>query len=157
MRKSLNIGFPIGVAICTSSTIAVGYTFISLLLTAGPHESVSAIISLVFIGSFVISVGHLFLFGVPGVWLLRKLKILRGWTVILLGLLLGSIPAGIFLFPRCTMNTGYISNEIVMVRDGIPTQALWNSYFQNIAILGGLGALTGFAFWLAWKRCNPTD
>ncbi|MEM4990007.1 hypothetical protein V8G57_21645 [Collimonas sp. H4R21] len=157
MKKSLNIGLPIGVAICTPPIIAVGYTFFSLLLTAGRNESVGSIISLVFIGSFLVSAGHIFLFGLPGVWLLRTLKIFRSWTVILLGLFLGSIPAGIFLMPRYTMNAGYISNGIVMIKDGVPTQAWWNSYFQNVAIVGGLGALTGFVFWLVWKRCNPTD
>jgi len=113
---------------------------------------------LIFIVAFVISLGHVAFLGIPGLFLLRKIRKFTVWAISLLGFLAGCLPMGLWSWPlksslRGTSYTYWDGEKMVSsMIDGIPTHVGWISYGEGVITMGVLGAVSGLAFWVAWNK-----
>jgi hypothetical protein len=75
------------------------------------------------------------LLGLPSYFLMRKLKIIRWWSTMLVGLIIG-ILVFVLVDPR-----GIVA---VWVNPG------------GVALWGGIGAVSAFTFWVIWRYGHRT-
>jgi hypothetical protein len=101
--------------------------------------------------TFAIALGHAVLFGLPLFLVFRS----KGWvnvmTCVVFGFFVGAVPAGALTWPMQHLKLLTITSV-----DGVPTiingviiAAGWVSYVKPLIYFGSLGALGGFAFWVA--------
>jgi hypothetical protein len=130
-------------------------------LVAGLYGNVNSngnvTLLLMFIAAVLVSICHVLLLGLPLVFLLRRQKWLRWWTVTASGFVLGAIPMAFFSWPRYAPGSGASDSRGILVVDGVPTAAWWQGYFTGVASMAAIGALTGLVFWLVWMRSNRRE
>ena len=104
--------------------------------------------------AFAIAAAHVIVLGIPSYVLLRRIGLLRWWSLTALGYVAGCIPVAIFLWPLRYAGPGSSSQEngVWTMIDGIPTTAGWLRYAGSVALLGMLGAVGAIAFWFSHKR-----
>jgi hypothetical protein len=109
----------------------------------------------------LVSSGHVLVLGIPAFLALKHLKLIRWWSSIVVGFLLGSVPAGIFTWPLRSSNSNASASYwhggkmVQTMVNGVPTTAGWIHYAESVAYLGMYGAIGGIAFWLVWRRERP--
>lgn len=112
--------------------------------------------------AFVIALIHSFVLGLP-LFLILRVKV-KNWgtglsilVALIAGFAIGAIPWGAFTWPLkissfvMKTNTWIGPDHVQTVRDGIPTLAGWLEYIKGLSMFGAIGALGGFAFWVALK------
>jgi len=104
------------------------------------------------ISSLVISSGHVLLLGLPVFLLMRWANIVRWWSTVAVGFVLGAIPIAIYTWPVHSKGNFTASvNGIATVINGVPTQEGWLQYAYSFSYMGLLGAMSALAFWLVWR------
>lgn len=92
------------------------------------------------------------LFGLPAILIGWRLGLIRWWTCIAAGFFLSSIPGGLYLWESTTnARTTSSANGIQYWINGAPTTAGLIQYLGSVLVMGLMGALGGFSFWLIWK------
>jgi hypothetical protein len=152
MDETPEIGLAIAVAVFTPAVPAAAYFFLMGLLSGAPADSFVSVAMDMLLMSLIVSATHLIVLGLPTVLLLRKLGIFHWWSLVISGFIIGCIPMALFSWPAYSKDSSYVENGVATVVDGVLTSAGWLSYIQGVGITGGLGALTGLTFWLAWTR-----
>jgi uncharacterized membrane protein len=76
---------------------------------------------------YVYSCGLMAFFGVPAYLLLRRKNLVRWWSAMLVGLLVGTLMATVFRLPN-------------------------QPRIEDLLVMALTGALAGFVFWLIWSR-----
>jgi hypothetical protein len=98
-----------------------------------------------------VSAGFVFLLGVPAYFLLRRLNVIRWWSTLATGFILGAIPMAILTWPLRypELKTNASVNGVQTVIDGVPTMAGWLQFLEGVSFLGVCGLVGALAFWLA--------
>jgi hypothetical protein len=105
-----------------------------------------------------ISGAHVVALGIPAYLLLRCRRVLRWWSVLLSGFVLGAIPAAVFSWPLRYAGPGSSAsvNGVDTMIDGIPTTAGWLQYFGGVTFFGACGLLAAAAFWVV-RGMSPNN
>jgi hypothetical protein len=90
------------------------------------------------------------LFGIPITLLGWRLGLIRLRTCVLTGFFLGSIPGGLFLYSAFSDGSSS-ANGVQYWINGGPTSAGLFQFTILVLVLGLLGALGGYSFWLIWR------
>lgn len=98
----------------------------------------------------MISTGYVVLLGIPAFYLLKKLNVVRWWSTIGVGFILGALPMAILTWPLnySGLKTSSSSNGVQTMIDGVPTMAGWLEFFTGVSFLGACGFLGALAFWV---------
>ena len=99
----------------------------------------------------VVSAVFVLALGLPAYFLLRRFNIIRWWSTLSVGFILGAIPMAIFTWPLKypEMKTSASVNGVQTMIDGVPTVAGWLQFIEGVSFLGACGMVGAFAFWLA--------
>jgi hypothetical protein len=106
---------------------------------------------MVFAFTFAIALGHAILLGLLLFLVFRS----KGWinvmSCVVFGFAVGAAPAGILTWPmhHPESHTSALVDGVPMIINGVITAAGWVSYVKPLIYFGSLGALGGFAFWVA--------
>jgi hypothetical protein len=102
---------------------------------------------MVFAFTLVIALSHAVLLGLPLFLIFQS----RGWmgigTCVVLGFLIGAVPAGILTFPASAPAIYANAWAGDMPTNALNTAAIWVGYMKPLMYLGPLGALGGIVFW----------
>ena len=107
-----------------------------------------------------ISGGHVLLLGVPLFILISTMKLVRWWSTVSGGFVLGSIPVAVLAWPL-SYSEGSSSSHwdgekmVDTVINGVVTTAGWLSYATEVVFMGAFGAIGGLSFWLVWRAMSP--
>ena len=95
-----------------------------------------------------VTAAHVITLGIPAYFLLRWRGLLRWWSALLTGFVLGAVPAGIFSWPLRYASPGsYASaNGIDTMVNGVPTMAGWLQYLGGVSFFGACGLVAAAAF-----------
>jgi hypothetical protein len=98
----------------------------------------------------LISTIHVITFGIPTYYFLLKLKVIRFWSVIGAGFILGAAPTAIATWPLqySGQRASASANGIQTMIDGIPTMEGWLAYMHGISFFGICGMASALVFWL---------
>ncbi len=110
----------------------------------------SSALSVAVLVSFV-TYAHAIVLGLPFTWLLSRDSPLTWLRVVIAAFLIGAVPFGsLMLYQEITISpgSGYVSNGEVLREDGRLTIAGLRSTIFGVLQTGGLGAITGFVWWL---------
>lgn len=99
---------------------------------------------------FIVSSGHVLFLGMPAYLLVRRFSVVRFWSTIVGGFLLGSIPIAIFTWPLRypLQKVSSTSNGVQTMIDGVPTMAGWLEYIGAFSFFGVCGAVAAMVFWV---------
>lgn len=94
--------------------------------------------------------------GLPAYLLLRYLKLVRWWSTLSAGFILGALPMAIFTWPLkySDMKSSSSVNGVQTMIDGIPTAAGWLQYTEGVLFFGAFGFVAAFVFWLVAPAPN---
>jgi hypothetical protein len=107
--------------------------FVALaLLTKGDQPAV-----MVALLAWVMCAAHVFVLGIPAFVLLRHRQIANRWSLMLTGLVLGSVPAALISLPNALRGGSF--------------------NFSGPLVFGLLGAFSAWVFWVAWSRLGPNN
>ncbi|MES3022439.1 MAG: hypothetical protein V4857_12740 [Pseudomonadota bacterium] len=121
-------------------------------LFTSPYQPNVSSIFLMSAASVFVSLGHVFLLGLPAFFLLRKYDMVRWWSMTAAGAGLGAAPSAFFLWPRYSPGSGSVEGDVVMVSNGVPTHAWWMGYLGSVTGMAFIGATTALVFWFAYTR-----
>jgi hypothetical protein len=130
--------------------------FSVLSLASRYHNSIT--IYVVAIVAFIVPLGHVAALGIPGLLLLSRARQFKAWTICVLGFFFGCLPMSIWSWPlkaslHGTSDAHWDGQKIVhSMVNGVPTLVGWISYLEGVVSMGALGAVSGAAFWFAWKN-----
>lgn len=98
----------------------------------------------------VIVSGFVLVLGLPAYLLLRYLKLVRWWSTLSAGFILGALPMAIFTWPLkySDMKSSSSVNGVQTMIDGVPTTAGWLQYVEGVLFFGAFGLAAAFVFWL---------
>lgn len=133
--KYMRISNTVGALLAASLVPALGFCFFSSAVDAGFRGWMIVIAPFV----LALTMAHAVLLGLPAFLLLRSLKMLRGWTMVMAGMAIGVIPSLIVSSIRGTQ-----------VMDGLAPDD-----FLGICVLALLGGIGGLSFWLVFQRTSP--
>ena len=94
--------------------------------------------------------------GLPTFLLFRCFGLVRWWSAVLAGFVLGTVPVAFVLWPyhpgSSSSYSAWDGHELThyIVR-GIPTHAGWADYLLRSGHAGLLAAASAAAFWLVWR------
>jgi hypothetical protein len=88
--------------------------------------------------------------GIPVILLGWRLRLIRWWTCVIVGFFLSSIPGGLYLVDTFSKTTSS-ANGVQYWIHGVPTTAGLIELIISILVMGFMGALGGFSFWLVWR------
>lgn len=96
----------------------------------------------------VVSGAHVVVLGIPAYLLMRWRGLVRWWSALLAGFILGAVPVGIVTWPLLHARPGSYasSNGVEIMVNGIPTMAGWLQYAAGAAFFGAFGLLAAAAF-----------
>jgi hypothetical protein len=120
---------------------------------ANESSPVSIVLGIAFFISFYAAVAAVpcaGVFGIPAILIGWRLRLIRWWTCVIVGFFLSSVPGGLFLFSAKSNSTSS-ANGIQFWIHGVPTIAGMIEYLISVMIMGLMGALGGFSFWLVWR------
>ena len=106
---------------------------------------------MVFAFTFAIALGHALLLGLPLFLVFRS----KGWinvmSCVVFGFAVGATPAGVLTWPmhHPEPHTSASVDGVPTIINRVITAAGWVSYVKPLIYFGSLGALGGFAFWVA--------
>ena len=139
-----------------AAALAPVAVFLGTMLLLG-GKAVLTSLPLMGFSSFVVSAGHVLFLGLPAVFTLHKLGRLRLRATLLVGLVAGCVPMAITTWPVTDTNSGYTSNGVELLVNGIPTAAGWARYCYGVLSAGLLGAIGGLAFYLTLRGFSPNN
>lgn len=101
-----------------------------------------------------ISAAHVVVLGVPTYLLLRKLSVIRWWTIVGSGFVLGAVSVAVFSWPLRYQEFGASASVdgVTTMINGIPTMAGWLQYAYSVSFFGVCGAIGAFGFWVVWRK-----
>ncbi|MBD9481830.1 hypothetical protein IB229_02520 [Pseudomonas sp. PDM14] len=100
-----------------------------------------------FVICFVISAAHVIALGIPTYFLLRWRRLIRWWSVLFAGFVLGAVPVGAFSWPLHSSPGSYaLANGVQTIINGVPTMAGWLQYFGGVLFFGVCGLTAAAAF-----------
>ncbi len=104
----------------------------------------------------VIVSGFVLVLGLPAYLLLRYLKLVRWWSTLSAGFILGALPMAIFTWPLkySDMKSSSSVNGVQTMIDGVPTTAGWLQYVEGVLFFGAFGLVAAFVFWLVAPAPN---
>jgi len=79
-----------------------------------------------------------------------RLGLIRWWSSTIVGIFLGCLPLLLLQLSRGKGSSSW-AGEIPLEINGVLTQAGWIDFVQQLLLIGFLGAVGGFAFWLVWR------
>ena len=85
----------------------------------------------------LVTFSHSIFLGLPSILLLLRLKLVRWWSLSIVGFFVGILPSSVILFFRGAS----------VLKDGIVP------IIEGIVGVGVVGALGGVSFWIVWKYC----
>ena len=106
---------------------------------------------MIFAITFAVALGHAVLLGLPLFLVFRS----KGWinvmSCVVFGFAVGAAPAGVLTWPmqHAILYASRSVDGVPTIIDGVITAAGWVSYVKPLIYFGSLGALGGFAFWVA--------
>jgi hypothetical protein len=120
----------------------------ALMMAALWHTT--KIAPMIFAITFAVALGHAFLLGLPLFLVFRS----KGWiniSCVVFGFAVGVAPAGVLTWPmhHLEVHTSASVDGVSTIINGVITVAGWVSYIKPLIYFGSLGALGGFAFWVA--------
>jgi hypothetical protein len=97
---------------------------------------------------------HVVFLGGPAYALLKWKGLIRWWSTVITGFVLASLPVALITWPLWfpELKTTASFNGIQTMIYGTPTAEGWTQYTQGVLFFGLCGALSGFVFWLVWRR-----
>ena len=100
--------------------------------------------------TFLISGGFVLILGLPTYFLLRYFKVVRWWSTLAAGFILGAAPMAVFTWPLKypELKTSSSVNGVQTMIDGVPTMAGWVQFIEGVCFFGGCGLVAALAFWL---------
>lgn len=100
--------------------------------------------------TFLISGGFVLILGLPTFFLLRYFKVVRCWSTLVAGFILGAVPMAIFTWPLKypELKTSSSVNGVKTMIDGVPTMAVWVQFIEGVCFFGACGLVAALAFWL---------
>lgn len=98
----------------------------------------------------VVSLGYVFLLGAPAYYLLGRFKLIRWWSTIGTGFILGAFPMAVFIWPlKYSELRGSASvNGVKTMINGVPTMEGWLQFVSIVSFFGACGMVGALAFWL---------
>ncbi|CAN7641371.1 hypothetical protein [Acidovorax sp. LjRoot194] len=101
----------------------------------------------------LVSAAHVVLLGIPAFWLLRWMDVLKWWSVLLAGFVLGCMPMAVFSWPQrdSDMKSSVTIGHVQTVISGVPTTAGWQQYVAVVALFGICGACAAAVFWMVFR------
>ncbi|MBB5208002.1 hypothetical protein [Chiayiivirga flava] len=95
-----------------------------------------------------ISAAHVVVLGIPAYFLMRWRGLLRWWSALLAGFVLGALPAAVITWPLRYASPGSYasSNGVETMVNGVPTVAGWLQYMGGAASFGVCGLVAAAAF-----------
>lgn len=98
----------------------------------------------------IVSFGHVLILGVPAYLIVSRFYMVKWWSAIVGGFLLGSIPIAIFTWPLRypLLKISSSSNGVPIMIDGVPTIAGWLEYISGFSFFGACGAVGAMMFWV---------
>jgi hypothetical protein len=110
--------------------------------------------------TLLISGAHVVLLGVPLFLVLAVKNMVRGWSAIISGFVLGSIPVAVWAWPlryAAGSSSSHWDGEKMVntMVNGVVTIAGWLSYVKGVLFMGAFGAIGGLSFWLVWRLMSP--
>jgi hypothetical protein len=111
-----------------------------------------------FMGAWALLVAafHVGILGFPAAIVGQYLKLVRWWSSILVGFILGCLPLAGFDLLRGKGSSEYAGTVALLV-DGVRTTAGWIKFVKELSIMGFFGAIGGLAFWLTWRFMIRSD
>jgi len=105
-----------------------------------------------------ISAAHVVALGIPAYFLLRWRGLLRWWSALLAGFVLGAVPAAVITWPLRYASPGSYasSNGVEIMVNGVPTMAGWLQYMGGTAFSGACGLVAATAF-CAVRGMSPNN
>lgn len=87
--------------------------------------------------------------GLPAYLLLRYLKLIRWWSTLSAGFILGAVPMAIFTWPLrySDMKTSSSVNGVQTMVDGVPTTAGWLQFIEGVLFFRAFGFVAALVFW----------
>jgi hypothetical protein len=126
----------------------------AVVMTAIWHEERLA--PMVFAFTLIIALSHAIVVGLPLFLVCMWRKSMDLGSCILLGSLIGAVPAGILTFP--IQHSAFVANawigEVPFPGSEMMRSATWEAYVEPLIYLGLLGALGGLVF---WRVLSSTD
>jgi len=104
----------------------------------------------------VIVSGFVLVLGLPAYLLLHYLKLVRWWSTLSAGFILGALPMAIFTWPLkySDMKSSSSVNGVQTMINGVPTAAGWLQYVEGVLFFGAFGLVAAFVFWLVAPAPN---
>ncbi|RYY02074.1 MAG: hypothetical protein EOO53_15230 [Gammaproteobacteria bacterium] len=103
-----------------------------------------------FVMAFIVSSLYVFLLGTPTYYLLRYFNLVRWWSTLIAGFLLGAIPMAVLTWPlkNPEMKTNASFDGVQTMIDGLPTLAGWIQFIEGVSFFGACGLAASLVFWL---------
>jgi hypothetical protein len=136
--------------------------YFAVVSLASPYPN-SSTIFIVTIVAFLVSLGHIAALGIPGLLLLHRTRQFKAWTICGMGFFFGCLPTSIWSWPlkaslRGASESHWDGDKIVhSMVDGVPTLVGWIGYLEGVLSMGAFGAVSGAAFWLAWRCLDSSN
>lgn len=101
-----------------------------------------------------VSAAYVLALGIPTYALLKWLSVVRWWSTVGSGFILGAAPMAIFTWPLRypELRSSASVNGVQTMVEGTPTMAGWVQYFSGVAFIGACGAVSALAFWLISRK-----
>ena len=101
-----------------------------------------------------ISAAYVIVLGIPTFLLLRWRNLVRWWTTISGGFLLGAVPVAVISWPLrySELRSSATIDGVQTIINGVPTLAGWLQYLEGLSFMGACGVIGATAFWLIRRR-----
>jgi hypothetical protein len=146
-------------AVLTPTLLLVGWYLYGQFAMFEPHDPYIWIRTRgFFFICLAISAAHVVVLGVPAYFLMRWRRMLRWWSMLLAGFLLGAIPVAAFSWPLRYARPGSFSSSdgVATMVDGVPTMAGWLEYLGGVSFFGACGLIAAIAF-CAVRGMSPNN
>lgn len=106
--------------------------------------------------AFVIAFLWIVLLGLPAFFILQHHGLIRWWSAVVSGFVLGAVPMALVSWPyRPGLDSGYSAWDghkmVDYIVHGVPTHAGWAQYFVSSGGMGLMGAASAAMFWVVWR------
>jgi hypothetical protein len=113
---------------------------------------------LAFVFTFAIALAHAVFLGLPLFLVFRSKSWINIMSCVVFGFAVGAVPDGILNWPmqHAELHTSASVDGVPTIVAGVVTAAGWVDYVTPVFYCGALGALGGFAFWVALNFLSRT-
>jgi len=163
-RMILALSAATGAPAVAFTVFLVFYFAVGALSDPTPHDFVEIIagagyITLValFMGfaALIVSSLYIIFLGLPASIIGWWLRLIRWWSCIIIGFILGGFPLALLELSRGEGSYTTVGNVPLKI-DGVLTHEGWIDLAQKVGLMGLLGAIGGFAFWLVWRSSDSS-